>query len=100
VVPPQGIRVSDVSDGEGGQGSEAIRDLVHLASPIGQDASHLVNRQAAVGGLQAQVGAGGSEVVYLRDLLTRLPTLTDWQIKDVTPQAWAKAKMVPGLKVA
>jgi len=37
---------------------------------------------------------------YLRDLLTRLPTLTNWQIKDVTPQAWAKAKIVPGLKVA
>jgi hypothetical protein len=40
-----------------------IRDLVRLASPIGQDTSHLVNNQAAVGGLQAQVSAGGSEVV-------------------------------------
>jgi transposase len=29
---------------------------------------------------------------YLRDVLTRLPTLTNWQIKDVTPEAWAKAR--------
>ena len=32
---------------------------------------------------------------YLRDLLTRLPTLTNWQIKDVTPQAWAKSQNGP-----
>ena len=29
---------------------------------------------------------------YLREVLTRLPTLTNRQIKDVTPEAWAKAK--------
>jgi transposase len=29
---------------------------------------------------------------YLRDVLTRLPTLTNRQIKDVTPKAWAKAQ--------
>ena len=29
---------------------------------------------------------------YLRDVLTRLPTLTNWQVKDVTPEAWAKAR--------
>jgi hypothetical protein len=28
---------------------------------------------------------------YLRDVLTRLPTMTNWQIPEVTPQAWAKA---------
>jgi transposase len=28
---------------------------------------------------------------YLREVLTRLPTLTNRQIKDVTPEAWAKA---------
>ena len=27
---------------------------------------------------------------YLRDVLTRLPTMTNWQIKHVTPEAWAK----------
>ena len=37
---------------------------------------------------------------YLRDLLTRLPTLTNWQIKGVTPQAWAKAKITAVPKVA
>ena len=37
---------------------------------------------------------------YLRDLLTRLPTLTNWQIKGVTPQAWAKAKITDVPKVA
>lgn len=29
---------------------------------------------------------------YLREVLTRLPTLTNRQIKDVTPEAWAKAQ--------
>lgn len=29
---------------------------------------------------------------YLRDVLTRLPTLTNRQIKEVTPEAWAKAR--------
>jgi hypothetical protein len=35
---------------------------------------------------------------YLRDVLTRLPHMTNWQIKDVTPEAWAK-KPAP-LKIA
>jgi hypothetical protein len=29
---------------------------------------------------------------YLRDLLTRLPHMTNPQIKEVTPKAWAKAQ--------
>jgi transposase len=29
---------------------------------------------------------------YLRDIFTRLPSATNWQIKDLTPEAWAKAK--------
>lgn len=36
---------------------------------------------------------------YLRDVLTRLPHMTNWQIKDVTPEAWAKQKAAP-LKLA
>jgi transposase len=28
---------------------------------------------------------------YLREVLTRLPTMTNWQVADVTPDAWAKA---------
>ena len=28
---------------------------------------------------------------YLRDVLTKLPTMTNRQIKDVTPEAYAKA---------
>ena len=31
---------------------------------------------------------------YLRDVPTRLPTLTNRQVKDVTPEAWAKSKRV------
>ena len=31
---------------------------------------------------------------YLRDVLTRLPTLTNRQVKDVTPEAWAKDKRI------
>jgi transposase len=29
---------------------------------------------------------------YLRDVLTRLPSMTNWQLKEVTPEAWAKAQ--------
>jgi transposase len=29
---------------------------------------------------------------YLRDVLTRLPTMTNRQIEAVTPEAWAKAR--------
>ena len=28
---------------------------------------------------------------YLRDVLTRLPSMTNWQVKQVTPEPWAKA---------
>ena len=36
---------------------------------------------------------------YLRELLTALPTMTNWQIKGWTPEAWAKAKL-PSRKAA
>jgi hypothetical protein len=29
---------------------------------------------------------------YLRDVLTRLPSSTNWQVKDLTPEAWAMAQ--------
>ena len=29
---------------------------------------------------------------YLRDVLTRLPSATNWQIPELTPKAWAEAK--------
>ena len=29
---------------------------------------------------------------YLRDVLTRLPNMTNWQIPDATPQAWDKTR--------
>jgi hypothetical protein len=31
-------------------------------------------------------------MAYLRDVLTRLPTLHTGQIPGVTPEAWAKAR--------
>jgi hypothetical protein len=29
---------------------------------------------------------------YLRDVLTRLPNMTNWQVPEVTPEAWVKAQ--------
>ena len=29
---------------------------------------------------------------YLREVFTRLPTMTNWQVKDLTPEAWAKTR--------
>jgi transposase len=37
---------------------------------------------------------------YLRDILTRLPNSTNWQIKDLTPQAWVKARNARNLSAA
>jgi Transposase and inactivated derivatives len=37
---------------------------------------------------------------YLRDVLTRLPSMTNWQIKDITPSAWATARRPTPLKRA
>lgn len=37
---------------------------------------------------------------YLRDILTKLPTLTNWQIKDVSPDAYAKALRATRLRTA
>lgn len=37
---------------------------------------------------------------YLRDVLTRLPYSTNWQIKDLTPEAWASTQRHPALSHA
>jgi hypothetical protein len=33
-------------------------------------------------------------------VLSRLPSLTNWQIKEITPKAWAKAHKQPTQKAA
>ena len=43
---------------------------------------------------------GVEPYTYLCDVLTRLPTMTNWQIKDITPQAWAKSRNAARLKAA
>ncbi len=35
---------------------------------------------------------GLNPFAYLRDVLTRLPNMTNWQIPEVTPEAWAKTQ--------
>jgi hypothetical protein len=35
---------------------------------------------------------------YLRDVFTRLPTTTNWQIKNLTPEAWAKEQQRASLR--
>jgi len=37
---------------------------------------------------------------YLREVLTRLPTLTNRQIKEVTPEAWAQTRRIDGQQKA
>ena len=43
---------------------------------------------------------GIDPLAYLRDVLTRLPSMTNWQIKDVTPKAWAKSNRCSPLQSA
>ena len=38
--------------------------------------------------------------VYLREVFTRLPTMTNWQVKDITPEAWAKSRECAGQRHA
>ena len=48
-------------------------------------------KRAAVRSSQSRCrGRGIDPYVYLRDVLTKLPSLTNWQVKDITPEAWAK----------
>lgn len=35
---------------------------------------------------------------YLRDVFTRLPSTTNWQVKDLTPEAWANARQSADLR--
>jgi transposase len=37
---------------------------------------------------------GFDPYTYLREVLTRLPHLTNWQIKEVTPEAWGKKSVL------
>src|SRR5262249_12008352 len=57
-------QVPAVPDGERGERPDAGRDAVQLAGRVREDADHLVDRQPAGGGLQDQVGARESEVVF------------------------------------
>jgi transposase len=43
---------------------------------------------------------GINPFTYLREVFTRLPSMTNWQVKDITPQAWAKAQAATGIKAA
>jgi transposase len=35
---------------------------------------------------------------YLREVFTRLPSMTNWQVKDLTPEAWAKTQQQVDLR--
>jgi hypothetical protein len=35
---------------------------------------------------------------YLRDVFTRLPSMTNWQVKNLMPEAWAKSQQRPDLR--
>ena len=37
-------------------------------------------------------GRGLDPCAYLLEVFTRLPTMTNWQVKDLTPEAWAKTQ--------
>jgi transposase len=32
---------------------------------------------------------------YFQDVMTRPPRMTNWQIPEVTPEAWAKTRLQP-----
>ena len=36
---------------------------------------------------------GLDSYAYLKDVLTRLPRMTNWQVPEITPSAWAKGHL-------
>lgn len=55
--------------------------------------AHAGDRSAILYTLVASCQRNGIDPYsYFRDVLTRLPYMTNWQIKDVTPRAWARAQ--------
>ena len=48
---------------------------------------------------KAAAAADSTPYRYLSEVLTALPTLTNWQVKDWTPEAWAKSQR-PARKAA
>ncbi len=39
--------------------------------------------------LQARYVDGIDPFAYLKDVFARLPSMTNWQINEITPKAWA-----------
>jgi transposase len=37
---------------------------------------------------------------YLKEVFTRLPSMTNWQVKDITPKAWARRQCIVPLQAA
>ena len=40
----------------------------------------------------AAAAAASPPFAYLRDVFPRLPSATNWQRKNLTPEAWAKSR--------
>ncbi len=58
---------------------------------------------AAPSSIPSSSAAVGVDLIltpYLRDILTRLPMATNWQIKELTPEAWAKEHQLASIPQA
>jgi transposase len=63
--------------------------------------AHAGERSAVIYSIIESCRRNGVEpYTYLCDVLTRLPSMTNWQIKDITPKAWAKSRKAPTQKAA
>jgi hypothetical protein len=63
--------------------------------------AHAGQRSAVLYTLIASCQRHGVEPYsYLRDVLRRLPYMTNWQIQDITPRAWARAQRASPAKAA
>ena len=55
--------------------------------------AHAGERSAVIYSIIESCRRNGVEAyTYLCDVLTRLPSMTNWQIKDITPKAWANSR--------
>jgi len=103
-----------ISDWERGKGSPRLERIVRLLAIIQDDSrenhdqTRLRFRRSILSDAESNppsrhpagwvLGAGAvaqrlrDPFAYLRDVLTRLPAMTTSQIKEMTPEAWARAQ--------
>jgi hypothetical protein len=95
---PKKISKKAEDDGRGAGLRRRCVAFVREAAYLAQEGlffgdANAVERRAVIYSIIESWRRNGVEAyTYLCDVLTRLPSMTNWQIKDITPKAWANSR--------